>query len=379
MNTRRINMMVAGALAVFGLCACDDETTAASESPAMSVLESGKKLGDCTKNNVGEMVYVSDFSAVFYCADGKWQMLNGKDGADGKDGSDGKDGADGENGADGQGGSPGRDTVVVNPKDTVVVRDTVVVVNRDTVVIKESSGSGSSESSGTGTSLTGKTNWVYLNPAISYGEIADERDGQVYKTVKIGDQVWMAENLNFEYKVVDESTGKEKSIGNYCNKDGCLKFGRYYSWAAAMDSAGVYSESGKGCGYGLTCTPVYPVRGVCPEGWHLPDSTEWEALYKAVGSSPYAMQAIEFEKWLYATNAYGFSALPAGNCNSLYGCSSNFENVGSYANFWSSSAPGSTDAYYWNMGATYASIEHYYDFRGAKYDDFAVRCLKDSE
>ena len=367
MKTRQINLIVAGALAVFGLCACDDETTAASESPAMSVLESGKKLGNCSKENSGEMVYVSDSAAVFYCADGKWQTLNGKDGAAGKDGIDGKNGTDGkngENGTDGLGGSSSRDTVVVNHKDTVVVRDTIVVINRDTVVVKETGGS---ESSGSGMSLTGKPNWVYLNPAIDYGEITDERDGQVYKTVKIGVQVWMAENLNFEYKVADENTGVKKTIGNYCNEDDCLKFGRYYTWATAMDSAGVYSENGMGCGYGLTCTPVYPVRGICPKGWHLPDESEWNALYKLVNSKKGALQSIAFETCPLATDVSGFSALPAGGYYGGY-----FSDVGKVAYFWGATESNSDNAGNWGLGADLASLQDV-----SKIFGFAVRCIQD--
>ncbi len=359
MNTRQINIMVAGALAVFGLCACDDETTAAPDSPAISVLESGKKMDDCSKDNAGEMVYVSDSAAVFYCAEGKWQTLNGKDGAVGKDGADGK------NGKNGQDGSSSRDTIVVNQKDTVVICDTIVVVNRDTVVIKESAESDSSSSEA---SLTGKLNWAYLNPAIDYGEMTDERDGQVYKTVKIGDQVWMAENLNFEYKFVDENTGEEKSIGSYCNEDDCLKFGRYYIWSAAMDSAGAYSEKGKDCGFTLTCTPVYPVRGVCPKGWHLPDSSEWKALYESVSGKKAALLSMSFEaNWPIASNASGFSAIPAG-----YYYGGILGAVGGRAHFWSATEIDDEAAYEWGLDGSSTNL----------YDDNkkignSVRCIQD--
>ena len=116
-----------------------------------------------------------------------------------------------------------------------------------------------------------KENWQYLNPAISYEMFKDARDGQIYKSVKIGNQVWMAENLNYDY---NEGTAK-----SYCYNDeqeSCAKYGRLYTWAAAMDSAGVFGDGGKGCGFLVTCSAKEPVRGVCPESWHLPSDTEWE-------------------------------------------------------------------------------------------------------
>src|SRR5574344_499811 len=100
-----------------------------------------------------------------------------------------------------------------------------------------------------------------------YGTLTDSRDGQTYKTIVIGTQTWMAENLNFE---TEES---------YCLDDdavNCSKYGRLYKWAAAMDGAGTWTSNGKGCGYDVTCSPIYPVRGICPEGWHLPDTTEFK-------------------------------------------------------------------------------------------------------
>ena len=141
------------------------------------------------------------------------------------------------------------------------------------------------------------------------GSMTDSRDGQTYRTVKIGDQIWMAENLNFDYKV------NGKSYGVFY-EDSLKQFGRYYYWSAAMDSAGIFSENGKGCGIWSkekeVCNPVYPVRGVCPEGWHLPDSAEWKNLFITMGESAYAMEATGFGNWPDATDAYGFSALPAG-------------------------------------------------------------------
>ena len=181
------------------------------------------------------------------------------------------------------------------------------------------------------------------------------------KTVTIGSQTWMAENLNYE------------TANSFCYEDNvsnCTKYGRLYTWAAAMDSAGVYSENSKDCGYGHYCRVNSPARGICPEGWHVPTWAEWYTLYSAIGSTPYAMQAKGFDNWPDATDAYGFSALPAGHCYQgfCYG-------VGKSSSFWSASEGSSEGAYEWILGADEAdfSIGH----GSEKICSFSVRCVKD--
>ena len=140
------------------------------------------------------------------------------------------------------------------------------------------------------------------------GFMTDSRDGQNYRTIKIGMQTWMAQNLNYE------------SAGSYCYNDSasnCAKYGRLYTWAAAMDSAGTWSSNGKGCGYGKTCSPTYPVRGVCPDGWHLPTQMEWNTLFMAVGGQSIAGKKLKslsgWDRDGNGTDDFLFSALPAGN------------------------------------------------------------------
>ncbi len=108
---------------------------------------------------------------------------------------------------------------------------------------------------------------------ISYGTMVDERDGREYKTVAVGSQVWMMENLNYE---------AANSVCQYDSQDSCARYGRRYSWSVAMDSAGILSGNGRGCGYGPECSPAYPVQGICPHGWHLPSRPEWDTLFAAV-------------------------------------------------------------------------------------------------
>ena len=203
--------------------------------------------------------------------------------------------------------------------------------------------------------------------AREYGTLTDERDGKTYKTVVIGTQTWMAENLNYS----DSTNYPSMKRRNWCynnSLDSCAKYGRLYTWSVAMDSAGTFSSRGKWCGYRNNCSPTYPVRGICPSGWHLPDTTEWNTLYKAMGSSPHAMQAKGYVNWKGATDAYGFSAFPAG-----YGSGPSVQYIGSRANFWSATDCFSDFvAYSWFLDAGGAKLDSY-----NKYFAYSVRCVKD--
>jgi len=127
---------------------------------------------------------------------------------------------------------------------------------------------------------------------ISYGEMTDERDGQVYKTMTISGtlydkfypkQIWMAENLNYAY-LQPTSTEDSSSWCGDNNPETCKRYGRLYLWSAAIDSAAVFSEDAKGCGYFATddewvkCTSERNIRGICPEEWRLPTYNEYYKL-----------------------------------------------------------------------------------------------------
>jgi hypothetical protein len=115
--------------------------------------------------------------------------------------------------------------------------------------------------------------WKFTLDKLNKGEITDARDGKKYKIIGIKTQIWMAENLDIDYKVKPlDSDSIVYGSYTYSECDSC---GHYYTWAAAMDSAGVFSGSALGCGYENECSVTYPVRGICPEGWHLPSKEEW--------------------------------------------------------------------------------------------------------
>ncbi|WP_295036710.1 fibrobacter succinogenes major paralogous domain-containing protein [uncultured Fibrobacter sp.] len=208
--------------------------------------------------------------------------------------------------------------------------------------------------------------------AREYGTLTDERDGKTYKTVVIGTQTWMAENLNYS-----DSTNYPSMKGrNWCyeNKlDSCSKYGRLYTWSAAMDSAGTFSSRGKGCGYGKICSPTYPVRGICPSGWHLSTKAEFEALFTNVGGKSTAAKMLKSTSgWKSNGNgedAFGFSALPAGYYDRNY-----FDNDGNDAYFWSSTEYDSNYAYGMNL---YYSNPNAFLYGNYKNYGFSVRCVKD--
>ena len=142
--------------------------------------------------------------------------------------------------------------------------------------------------------------------------------------------------------------------------------------AAAMDSAGTWSANGKGCGDLVTCSPTYPVRGVCPEGWHLPSQTEWETLFNAVGGQSVAGTKLKSTSGWYnsgnGTDAFAFSALPAGLRS--YG----YSIEGYDASFWSSTEH---DRYYAYNVSLYYNHDSAYLYTYSKSYGFSVRCLQD--
>jgi uncharacterized protein (TIGR02145 family) len=183
----------------------------------------------------------------------------------------------------------------------------------------------------------------------------------------------MAQNLNY------------KTANSYCYNDkdsNCSKYGRLYTWAAAMDSAGKWSLDGSGCGYGLDkrCAPRYPVQGVCPVGWHLPSVSEWNTLLTGypVGGEVTAGKVLKSTSgWISSgngTDAYSFSALPAGIrfptvVRGVY------DLEGNYAYFWSSTEFGDSHAYYMYLFYSSDGAE-LLDTDVFKNDAISVRCLK---
>ena len=236
---------------------------------------------------------------------------------------------------------------------------------------------------------------AYLNPNVNYGTMTDERDGKVYKTVKIGNQVWMAENLNYADSVKTPSLiGRSTCYDD--DPDNCNITGRMYSWVAAIDSVALATdaENPRECGPGKYCD-LDGIQGICPVGWHLPSRSEWETLIEAVGGKFVAGKVLKSRAGWFSyemededaiasgngTDDYGFSVLPAGEWLASAGPKGNgFDRLGTRAVFWFSG--GSTFAFGLGDGVGVLGIVSCYDdIYGRRICSdsyrFSVRCVKD--
>ena len=241
----------------------------------------------------------------------------------------------------------------------------------------KSSSSTKSSSSAKSSSSIGKVFESSFNPDITYGTMTDSRDKKVYKTVKIGGQIWMAENLNY----ADSSKTPSLLERSWCyNNDSanCAVAGRLYTWAAAIDSVKLATDADnpQDCGFRKTCTLPDTVYGICPPGWHLPTQTEWKTLWTEVGGRSNAGKILKSQTGWYnngnGTDSVGFSALPAGGWDVSNG---EFFAGGRLANFWSASGDDSHTAYHMDLSYEdeYANLNGYQKNYG-----FSVRCLQDA-
>ena len=210
----------------------------------------------------------------------------------------------------------------------------------------------------------------YMNSEVNYGKMKDPRDGKEYKTVVIGTQTWMAENLNYYTKENDNLIGESWC---YNNQDkNCDVGGRLYSWTAAMDFSMYYRIS--------------------PDGWHVPDSTEWRTLAdyvkKVDGSSGLLMSSKGWKTSSYgaSTDPYGFSVIPTGAYYGKYAdphadfSQTEFDDDGLFANFWTANeADGLKIAVY----AFFDYRRNYITINDRNYNEkergFSVRCVKTEE
>ena len=214
------------------------------------------------------------------------------------------------------------------------------------------------------------------NPAKNYGTMTDQQ-GNVYKTIVIGTQEWMAENLKTSIyrngeaitNVTDGNQWGGLTTGAWCyyenNSQYECPYGKLYNWYAVADS-----------------------RNVCPTGWHVSTDAEWNVLigyldpsYNPSSGSQSAtaggkMKSIGTQYWFDpnqdATNESGFSGLPGGT--QFYFPIGLFANVGVSGDWWSSSEYLTSSAWLRTLNHTSGTANRY-NFN--KHNGFSVRCLRD--
>lgn len=224
---------------------------------------------------------------------------------------------------------------------------------------------------------------IFYKPTVAQNEtngtFTDTRDGNTYDWVKIGDQVWMAENLKYLPSVNKVADGSEDAAGSYYyvyDYDGTdvnaakatsnyATYGVLYNWTAAMANSSSSS----------TANPS-GIQGACPTGWHLPSDAEWTQLTTYVGTSDTGgrLKEIGTTHWTSpntgATNETGFTALPGGYRlgNGTFG------NVGQNGDWWSAT----------ELNATYAWLRYISNYlssvsrsNSSKELGVSVRCVRD--
>jgi uncharacterized protein (TIGR02145 family) len=206
--------------------------------------------------------------------------------------------------------------------------------------------------------------------------LTDQRDGNIYQTVTIGNQVWMAENLKYlpsvypgtssetnQYYYVNGYNGtnvaEAKSTINYNT------YGVLYNWPAAME--GSLSSTANPSG----------VKGVCPIGWHLPSDAEWTELTLYVGGEIGTADKLKERgeaHWgpiwsLSATNETGFTAIPGGFCNGSFFLEPYYSGI-----WWSATLD--TNSYSRSMSLYYANnnIARNHSWKQL---GLSIRCVKD--
>ncbi|MBN2214163.1 MAG: VCBS repeat-containing protein [Bacteroidales bacterium] len=195
------------------------------------------------------------------------------------------------------------------------------------------------------------------------GTLTDPRDGRTYQTVKIGDQWWMAENLNYGTRINSTTTVSDNGVvEKYCynnSESNCLTYGALYPWNEMMNYSTIESA-----------------QGICPAGWHLPSDQEWKEMELVLGMSQ--VQADLLYEWrgttegtkLKSGGSSGFEGLLAGYI-SYY---PTFEDLGSYGFFWSSSGDDSGNGYIRMLNSGQSKVQRTL-YR--KTDGISVRCVRE--
>ncbi len=412
MNNQKI-LFGGFALALF-LVSCGKSTT---DSPiaddgtvhlyGAKVATTSENLPTCDSTQLGQLFFVLAEESFQFCSSTGYESIDlhgivGEDGADGvdgkngtngtngKDGTDGVDGVDGEDGATGAAGEAGTSCLANQRNDSLFIDCSGVL---DTIVNGADGVTGpagasctiSDDGMGTLTQTCGVTSksWPKAVCGIQAYDpsthFCDIRDNKTYKYVTIGTQTWMAENLNYG-AMVTSAVGQvnDAVVEKYCYNDGvdyCTTSGGLYSWAESMDFLNTCNTAS--CASQISTDHH---QGICPTGWHIPKTAEWDNLATYLGGGSIAGSKMKlnntgFTDWDVIANNDGnsscFSAFPAG----LRFSNVDFFYRGSNVYFWEATEYDASDAH--SRILNYSSDLHAYNY--SKFYGFSVRCISDNQ
>jgi uncharacterized protein (TIGR02145 family) len=227
-----------------------------------------------------------------------------------------------------------------------------------------------------------------VNASVTYGYLTDPRDGRIYRTLLLGDQTWMAQNLDF---AVDSSwwyVGYTSPLARDSNpdpKNHGATHGRLYTWPAALGLSDTcetkYCNTPDSCRSKTCPASVFMRRqGPCPNGWHIPREAEWRKLTDTLLDSATSRTILKsvyewymfYNKSCAGTDSLGFRAQPGG----YYGRQSGhpFVEMSEDGRWWTATEDG-----YWNAKYEFldyamntSTIQSFYKDSG-----LSIRCVKD--
>jgi uncharacterized protein (TIGR02145 family) len=212
-------------------------------------------------------------------------------------------------------------------------------------------------------------NWAYMVATGNCGTFTDARDSKIYRTVQIGTQCWMRDNLNVGTRINGVQTPTNNAtIEKYCYTDSesiCTTDGALYTWDEAM----AYNPTE--CNGGIC-------QGICPSGWHIPKDSEQNTLDQFLTDGGQTCSASRNGAW--DCNSAG-TKLKSGGTSLFDGILAGYRSTdgsfalrGTAAYFWASSQLGGATAWFRGLNSTYATV---YRYPSSKQLGFSLRCLKD--
>jgi len=229
----------------------------------------------------------------------------------------------------------------------------------------------------TATSDVGTTVQDTINIIVREG-FKDSRDGEYYAMTTIGNQTWMAENLNYSgHASLGNKTYETgwcygvsaADTSNHSDSSTCDAYGRLYTWDMAMNTA-LSSELNPS-----------DVQGLCPDGWHIPSDAEWTELTNYIIEAEASVTSLEelapYLKASYSWNtgsaedSYGFTALAGGNRT----VDGNFSNLGNYTGWWTATeeTQNSNNAWYRYLVGSSDAVGTYNTDKNYGY---SIRCVQ---